>query len=143
MSSSEESKKLEKDELQIAALLNVFENMLKRNRSVPDPATRTLLFVDKLLMVIDVLTGYLKTYSYKYSEPLQQRIDTTSNDLQKELQFITEWILHPQYSPDHPFGESVMNEARKEFHESCNSDDDTIVCEEKPVRKEKKKIQKL
>lgn len=135
MSSSEDDfKNLSKDELHILTALNIVENMLQRNRSVPDPATRALLFVDKLLMVIDVLTGFLKTHSHKYSDPLKNKIDVTSNNLQKELQFITEWILHPQYSPNHPFGESVMHEAAKEFHaKSYDSDEDP-----REVKKEKK-----
>ena len=95
------------------------QSLFHRQRVVKDPATRAIMFVDKLLMLLDVAMPLLNSLSYKYrvEEDIQQRIKTTSDQIRKEIDFLMLWIQHPHLSPDHPLGRHVMAASKQDFEE--------------------------
>lgn len=73
------------------------------------------LVLDKFLCATDMLTGYLqvqlKEYPQQQSEP-SFKVIAQVRQLLSELQ---DWVMHPVYSPEHPFGKHVMQSLEKDF----------------------------
>jgi hypothetical protein len=114
-------------EQQVKTVLSIINNMLDRNANVPDQATRTLLFLDKLFLVIDITLGSLTILNSdsSFSEATREQIKLTSDKIKNELSLSTDWILSPQYSPDHPFGNTEMKKAQRSFNTTAPYDKDT------------------
>lgn len=101
----------------IASVINTAENIFNRQRKIDDPIIRYSLFVDKLSMVLDASSGFLKGFTddEKYPSDLRDRIDHLSNTIHKDLDDLMEWIRHPIYSPDHPYGDKIMDKSKDDF----------------------------
>lgn len=102
----------------MSAIMTGVESILKRQRKTDDPVVRYSMFLDKLLMVIDMGLGMVTVYTDKeeYPQEFKDRVKNLSDVVQKDLEELMEWIQHPHYSPDHPYGKKLMNDAGKDFN---------------------------
>ena len=99
-------------------IINLFDNIIKRHNSIKDPATKYALLVDKLCMSVDVGTAILMTLvnEYDIEEELKIKIEDKSQELQSHLNDLMQWTTHPCYGPDHPYGQKIMAEAKKDYN---------------------------
>ena len=86
-------------------------------RRIEDPVLIYSLFVDKLSLVLDIGTGVMKGYidDDKYPIELRDRIGNLSVTVQKDLEDLMKWIRHPIYSPNHPYGNKIMDRSKDNF----------------------------
>lgn len=105
-----------KDQIKsIEIMLSLVNNGIARHKRSGDPVLRTTLLVDKLCMIVDLGLAYINTQDDDLPLELIERITATSEMVTQELNFMLDWISHPVYSPDHPYGNNIMKEANKEF----------------------------
>lgn len=99
----------------IESVVYALQQTLQRYEKIPDPAMKFTLVLDKFLWATDMLTGFIqaqiKDYPQYLSEP-SLKVITQTRQLLSELQ---EWVMHPTYSPEHPFGEEVMQRSGQNF----------------------------
>jgi len=102
----------------MSAIMTGVESILKRQRKTDDPVVRYSMFLDKLLMIIDMGLGMVTVFTDKEEYPLEfrDRVKNLSGVVQKDLEELMEWIQHPHYSPDHPYGKSLMKNAKHDFN---------------------------
>lgn len=123
MNQSQEQEKKEQErkikQKIIESITLTVSNILKRQKNVKDPAIRYSMLVDKLCLVIDVLSAVLQTQLNDLSPELITKSEDLIKELQMELNQLMEWIQQPIHSPDHPYGLQQMNKAKKEFETKC------------------------
>ena len=107
----------------ISSIVNIAENVLSRQRKIGDPVLRHSLFLDKLLLMLDISMGILQEFSNEYPEELRGKIETLSISIQKDLSDLMNWVSNPVYSPDHPYGQGIMKSAKKDFTKHSTDDD--------------------
>lgn len=116
-----------KEQIQIInASLFAAESILNRQRRIEDPVLRYTVFIDKLLMFVDIGVGIMKgvfTDDEKYPLELRDRMDDLARGLQNDLEDLMKWIRHPVYSPDHPYGNTIMSVSKKNFVSQRGDDD--------------------
>jgi len=100
----------------IESTLYVVNTILTRQRNVRDPVVRYSMFIEKFLMAIDLGVGAIKVL-IDDEIPLEtrDRIDQAAETLQHDLTDLLDWIQHPIYSPDHPYGKQILNESKSHF----------------------------
>ena len=101
----------------IESALHVFNSCGERHRRSKDPVIRATLLVDKLSTIVDIAMGVLLSQNADLSDDLKVRIKSTSQMVSGELDFLMDWISSPVYSPDHPFGNTMMKGSEKNFSE--------------------------
>lgn len=102
----------------INAALGVCESILSRQRNIEDPTLRYSMFVDKLLMFLDIGIGLGKATldDDDYPDELKERFEKLSEMLTNDLNSLMKWIQNPVYSPDHPYGNSMMKSSENNFN---------------------------
>ena len=111
-----------KEKVEIATLIvNVLEENLKRQRLYRDPVTRNSIFLEKLLCILDGFKAATSTYCTELPEDLQKRMENVLGLLNTNITSLIEMIQQPCYSPDHPYGENMMNMAKSDFETNSES----------------------
>ena len=102
----------------IESSVYALQQTLQRYEKIPDPAMKFTLVLDKFLWMTDMLSGFIqaqiKDYPQHLSEP-SLKVMAQTRQLLVELQ---DWVMHPVYSPEHPYGKKVMENAGQEFKQS-------------------------
>jgi hypothetical protein len=96
------------------SIISILEKNLSRQSKVKDNAMRCTMFVDKLSLSLDGIMAILNQIP-GLSEENVQRITILGKIVDKELDNLFNWIQNPTYNPDHPYGASIMNQAREHF----------------------------
>lgn len=115
----------------IELVLNTLDRTLKRRNKINDPVQRHLLLIDTLTIAIDFgLTG-IKTVIDESKDDegketteftnLMRLYESVSEQTNKQLDSLTEWIQSPTYGPDHPYGRTILNRAAEEFRGYANT----------------------
>ena len=112
----------------IRSSLFVIESIFNRQRRVDDPVVRYSLFVEKLLMIVDMGLGASKGFisDDKYPDDLRNKVDELTASLQSDLEDLLKWIRHPVYSPDHPYGNGFMTASKEDFELHVKIDEDNM-----------------
>lgn len=105
----------------IETILHVCENVVARQRRSGDPVIRATLLVDKLSLLVDIGVATVINTNTDLPEETVARIRHSTNLLNDELQFLSDWISTPVYSPDHPYGNKSCKPVKNNFNESSNS----------------------
>lgn len=115
-------KKGEEMEVIARTIIIATKGMFTRHSKIADPGTRYALLVDKLLTIIDVGSGLLKSEMANagVNENVITEFDESLEVLNTQLNQMMAWIVSPQYSPDHPYGNTIMNTAKTIFESNCN-----------------------
>jgi hypothetical protein len=79
-----------------------------------DPVSKNLMRVDRLAMIVDILVVGMSTAIGQEQDAICSG-DEILAIIRKDLEELMEWVQHPVYSPDHPVGAQLMNEAKNEF----------------------------
>lgn len=113
-----EEQKLKEEIMLISAALNSIEHIFNRQRKIKDPVVRYSILVDRLLMSLDIGTGFSKAYinDDKYPSDLRDRIDRLSDTIHKDLDGLMDWIQRPIYSPDHPYGNIIKEKSEENYN---------------------------
>ena len=94
----------------LRGITNCLDNIFSRQRTIDDPCLRSCLFVDKLSLSLDIAMGMLQAMSEEdVPLDLQQKILNNSKIIGEELTYLMQWVRSPTYSPDHPFGNNLVN----------------------------------
>ena len=113
----EESRR--REEQRISLFCSMIQRILQRSRQTEDPMTRCLLFHDKLMMILDVVETAIIADSLHYTEQpdskVADKVTETINTVRAEFEFMSSWITQPIYSPDHPYGKTLMKSAQQHF----------------------------
>lgn len=124
---TEEQRKEKEKKRNIAfteSLIKVVTRGISRHNRSGDPVVRATMLFDKLCLILDLFTAFTSTAvieDYDYPEEFRMKIEETSQLLHNELNFVLDWIQNPSYSPDHPYGNSIMKEAKKSFESEVPS----------------------
>lgn len=89
-------------------------SIIERNDKRKDPVVRNLLFVDKILSLLDtVLAGYIQTAD-DVSDNTKSEVKKAVNYLRVKFEELEDHIEQP-YDPSHPYGNRMMKEAGEHF----------------------------
>lgn len=116
------NEQLESHIAMINAVALVITNMIARHRRQKDPVIRATLLFEKLCTICDLITATMGTVNRDLPEESQKKMMDITETLQTELNFVMDWINSPIYSPDHPFGQNLMNSCEKSFEESSSKE---------------------
>ncbi len=97
--------------------VGMMQSLLSRQSSVGDPATRAMMFVDKLLLMLDVGLPFLNALQVRYDidQETVALIESVTAQMKKEVQALMLWVQHPQYGPSHPHGEAIMKGCEEDW----------------------------
>jgi len=112
----EKKRRIKQDEMAIEAVLNSVNNVLTRYRETDDPVLRHSMFIDKFMLLIEIVSGMSEAYSKCYNPQIRERLQSTITDVQKDLKDLSNWIRTPTYGPDHGFGHNDMRNAEADFN---------------------------
>ena len=116
----EKRKKRERKERNMAIRIGVgmASSLLTRQQSVSDQATRSMMFVDKLLLLLDGGLPAMQALQHRFKLPddIMSSIEQVGKLMRVEVNKLMQWIQKPHYSPDHPYGQHLMQGAKAEFH---------------------------
>jgi hypothetical protein len=76
-----------------------------------DPVLRHTLFLDKFNILTTVFNTALKVMKPELTPELRAKADLLTSILNTEFQALSDWVAHPVYGPNHPFGEKMMQSA--------------------------------
>src|SRR5687767_14566970 len=111
------------DRVSIAkSFIAVFNRGLNRHVNSGDPIIRATLLFDKLCLGVDLMNAMVVNTNNDLPEDIKKEITATSEKLSGELDYVFNYILTPQYSPDHPYGNHLMQKSAEHFNSSANSD---------------------
>jgi len=98
-------------------IIGLIENINKRHNAIKDPATRYAMLVDKLCLSLDSGIAIMKVMMNDLDiEPeMKIKIEDASDQLQQQLIGLMDWVISPVYGPDHPYGNSIMMNSKKDF----------------------------
>lgn len=123
------------------SIINGIYNIIKRYADTKDPIIRYTLFLDKFLIIFDMLTalmnskiectvfsedediGEIASDSPQYSnlltktEQVKEKVKIITEKLRVEFGKLSDYIQKDLYSPDHLTGSSLLREAEKDFDE--------------------------
>ena len=109
------------------SFLNTLSRTSRRYRNIKDPVLRHSMLLDKFLLLTDFLGGFVETKIATMCEQirlsgfirprddLKQRTDQVMNEMRQELEDLAEWVMHPCYAPDHPYGTMVKDACADTF----------------------------
>jgi len=100
----------------ISIIVGVFEQTLERQKTMNDPVIRHIIFLEKLLLTMDIILTMLKEGSIKLSNSMKTRIDNVVRCMNNEIVNLQNWVQTPVYSPNHPFGEKMMKYVEEDFN---------------------------
>ena len=109
-------RRIKDEEKMIECALNSIRIILNRYKDIDDPVIRNSLLVDKFILMIDIFTGMTEVFTKQYSLELREKLQGVTKEVHEELKELSKWIQMPTYSPDHPFGNTLMKEAEKNFN---------------------------
>lgn len=110
----EKAKALEREIF--TSIANTVLSTRARYQAVKDPMMRNYLLLDKFLLLTDGLSGYLDHKLEGIEDKrLQKKVSQAVASVKEDLLSLQEWVLHPTYAPDHPYGKSVMDAAEGDF----------------------------
>jgi len=103
--------------------VNFLSNMMDRYTKIDDPAMKFTLFIDHLQLGLDLAKAFADSdcFNEGSSEIVKLKTKDTIDRLIAEFQGLAEWIKHPCYGPDHPYGKQIMNTAQVDFKEKEKS----------------------
>lgn len=107
-----------KDESVLIATQSIL-SILNRNDKRKDPVTRQLLFVDKILSVLDIIVSMYIFNSNDLSENTKAEVKQVANMIRNKFEELEEHIEQP-YSLNHPYGLQMMKEAGEHFASSAS-----------------------
>ena len=92
-------------------------SLITRQQTVDDPATRSMMFVDKLLMIMDGTMPFLNSLRYRYDLPtdIVSSMEKVHKQIREEVNRLMQWVQNPHYGPDHPYGKHLMQRAKSDF----------------------------
>ena len=99
------------------------ERIMKRQSSSPDPATRHTIFLNNICLGLDIALASFESNSDDISEENLIRTRKNIDNFSEELDKLFQWIQSPQYGPDHPYGNTLMQENKKNFNENIIKND--------------------
>lgn len=94
-------------------VLSILENNFSRSKKLRDPVTRHIVFLEKLLMIQDVVLAGLNNFGT--TEDQEERVRNLAKEINDEIGSLIDWIQQPIYSPDHPVGAEMMKESKENF----------------------------
>lgn len=118
----QERKRREEENKMMSAIafngcVRALKSMNARYRSVPDVVAKHTLVLDKLMIMTDIM---MSAMTIKMEDYTNQGCDVKGaeevcNDIKKDLQELWEFVQHPAYSPEHPFGAQLMKKSGEHF----------------------------
>ncbi len=126
----------------VEMIINTIYNTLGRYSDTKDPIIRYSLFLDKFMIMFDIFAAAvtskvgpfgnelspgelegmdLETSSQQYSqlltriESVKQKMDMIVTRTRLELIKLADYIQKDMYSPDHPPGAKLLDEAKKDY----------------------------
>ncbi len=105
----------------IKSIISVLSRGINRHIKSGDPVIRSTLLFDKLCLVVDLVSALSINYNSDLPEDLIKEITEASKNLSAELDYVFNYILSPQYSPDHPYGNSIMKKSAEHFDNVNNN----------------------
>ena len=111
------------EDIRIARMIvNALKNIFARQTKIDDPCLRSCLLVNQLSLTLDVATAALKCVIDDMPDDLSFEIESVTKTVNEELINLMEWCRSPTYSPDHPFGNKLVNSSQ--FYKNAEINDE-------------------
>lgn len=109
----------------IRAMINSINNMFSRQKQIDDPVVRYSIFVNTLSMSLDIMLGVVSSIlhdeKYPYSEDILLQTQKVTKIVQDELVNLMNYVRSPSYSPEAPFGKSLVENMSNKFNAQVNN----------------------
>lgn len=118
----EKTKQEEFDEMLLHGTFTGILSMLDRTKQIEDPLLRNMLMLDKILTFYDMGSGMMSAMiESKIKNPetrmLAKQVIKGTHAALKDL---SDWVQHPQYSPERLFGNTLMKNCGKDLQEKAD-----------------------
>src|SRR5207244_3626821 len=101
----------------IEAVVTGLQQTLQRYEKISDPTLKFSLVLDKFLFMTDMLSGLVQAQVKECPPHLHDAVLKLTISVRTMLMELSEWVMHPVYSPDHPFGQNVMQTAARDLQD--------------------------
>ena len=102
--------------------VNIASAVLSGYREIDDPVLKHSLFIDKFNIMIHSLLAVMNYNIADMPVPLKLKIEKLTNDVTSDLKSLSDWVRNPMYSPDHAYGNVLMNKSQKDFTKNVTSE---------------------
>ena len=102
---------------QLSIIVSMVEQNFKRQSAYKDPVTKNCIFLEKLLIMTDIIKGAMFSHYEDVPEELHTRINNLVEIMNTNISTLIDMIQQPVFSPDHPYGSAVMDTAKNDFKE--------------------------
>jgi hypothetical protein len=104
----------EKDKQQQLALCRALRNIFTRYKDIEDPVLRSMLLLDKFLIGIDFLEGFIM--SLDMHQDVRTEVEKVSRMIREATNHLSQVVTTSTYAPDHPsLGHQIMKAAQQDY----------------------------
>lgn len=105
----------EKDKNQQLMMCGALENIFTRYGDIEDPVLRSMLFLDKFFIALDIFDAYL--VGLNVHADVRVKAKEVSKMIKEHVKNLSDIVTVSTYAPDHPsLGNKIMKKAQKHFH---------------------------
>ena len=101
----------------VETIVSVYSKQQSRRARCVDPVTQHILFLDRLCLIPDIISAGIESLMVGIPDELKDKVQDMNNDISNNIGNLIEWIQMPQYAPDHPIGNKLMQESKDHFNE--------------------------
>jgi hypothetical protein len=103
--------KEKRNQLTVCRSLN---NIFTRYKDIEDPVLRSMLLLDKFLIGLDVLEGFIM--NMEMHQDVRMEAEKVCRMIRKATNHLSQVVTTSTYSPDHPsLGSKIMKSAQQDF----------------------------
>ncbi len=109
----------ETEEYILKGVIKGIQNTIDRYKNIEDPVLKNMLILDKVLSLLDFSSGLIEVgIDKKVNDPeLGSSVKRTFKDVLQLFRELSDHVMSPSYSPDHPYGKNLMNMSLNNFNE--------------------------
>ena len=116
----EELKNQKQTNLRYQAVLEGINNYIERLDLILDPPTRSLLFLNTMLLITDNITAWLEIGLTNgdvtlLTETSKEKGKVVIGKLKKEFSNLMNVAQYAMYSPDHPVGKKILGQLQNKY----------------------------
>jgi hypothetical protein len=118
----------EKEKNQQLMLCSALENVFTRYNEIEDPVIRSMLFLDKFFIALDIFDAYL--VGLEVHADVRVKARDVSKMLKEQVRNLSDIVTESTYAPDHKsLGQRIMQKAKQNFESAVNLRSEQKQCD--------------